>query len=128
MPRMDGTSAAGLMRESGISVPIVALTAHALDDERERILRSGYSHFVSKPVDIDKLLALVAELMGGSLEDVAESQTANAVDDGAAVCHSVGDHTESSQEQDDLNFTGDLQDESVDDFEMLELSRTHAPP
>ena len=70
MPRMDGITAARTMRAAGVDCPIVALTAHALGEQRQQFLEAGYSHVVTKPVDIDELLALVAELLGGEVRSV----------------------------------------------------------
>ena len=67
MPVMDGYTAMQLIREAGHALPIVALTAHAMKEERERALASGFSHFLPKPVDIDDLYALVAALLGGQV-------------------------------------------------------------
>jgi PAS domain S-box-containing protein len=67
MPVMDGYTAMELIREAGYTLPIVALTAHAMKEEQERALNSGFSHFLPKPVNIDNLLALVAELLGGAV-------------------------------------------------------------
>ena len=51
MPIMDGTEATRYIKESkaGESTRIVALTAHALEEEREQILATGYDDFVRKP-------------------------------------------------------------------------------
>ncbi|MGH7194990.1 MAG: ATP-binding protein, partial [Candidatus Saccharimonadales bacterium] len=63
MPVMDGYAATRLLRRLGFSRPIVALTAHALDEERTRCLEAGCSAFVSKPIDLDHLVALVGQLL-----------------------------------------------------------------
>jgi PAS domain S-box-containing protein len=68
MPVMDGYTAMKLIREAGHSIPIVALTAHAMNEERDRALSSGFSHFLTKPVDIDDLFELVATLLGGEVK------------------------------------------------------------
>ena len=73
MPRMDGTTAARKMRSDGVDCPIVALTAHALGEQRQEFLEAGYSHVVTKPVDIDELLSLVAELLGGEVQNITEA-------------------------------------------------------
>lgn len=69
MPVMDGYEAVAAMREKGLSQPIIALTANAMKGYEERILAAGFSHYMTKPVDIDALSKLLAELMGGKKVD-----------------------------------------------------------
>ena len=62
MPRMDGHEAVATLRGRGFSGPIVALTAHAMKEERTRALESGFSHFLSKPIDRLGLIDLLAQI------------------------------------------------------------------
>ena len=66
MPRMDGIEATGRIRQresrTGGRVPIVALTAHAMKGDRERCLESGMDDYISKPVDMDQLLAMLGRI------------------------------------------------------------------
>ncbi len=66
MPVMGGDEAARIIRErekrSGDHIPIIALTAHAMDEERERLLNSGFDSHVSKPVDIEYLTKAIRDL------------------------------------------------------------------
>ena len=58
MPTMDGLSATRQIRKIEIKpqrVPIVALTAHALADEREAMLMAGMDDYLAKPIDEDQL-------------------------------------------------------------------------
>ena len=71
MPVMDGYTAVDLMRKRGMVQPIVALTAHAMKGIEQRCLQAGYSHYMTKPMEINKLLSLTAELLG------AKPQTAS---------------------------------------------------
>jgi len=59
MPEMDGFTATRLLREDPRfqDLPIVAMTAHALVEERERCLQSGMNDHVTKPIDPDALFA-----------------------------------------------------------------------
>jgi CheY-like chemotaxis protein len=51
MPVMDGVQATKLIRETGYSNPIVALTANAIIGRREMFLQNGFDAFISKPID-----------------------------------------------------------------------------
>ncbi|RZA24615.1 MAG: response regulator [Proteobacteria bacterium] len=55
MPKMSGHEAIRILRSLGYSRPVIALTAHAMADEREKCLASGYTDFLSKPIDRDEL-------------------------------------------------------------------------
>ena len=61
MPEMDGYAATARLRDEGYARPVVALTARAMQGERERCLAVGRDDFSSKPVDRAALLELVAE-------------------------------------------------------------------
>jgi CheY-like chemotaxis protein len=50
MPVMDGIEATSIIREVGISVPIIALTANAVIGAKEMLLSSGMNDFLSKPI------------------------------------------------------------------------------
>ncbi|PLX64918.1 MAG: hybrid sensor histidine kinase/response regulator, partial [Vibrio alginolyticus] len=50
MPVMDGITATRLIRDKGFKTPIIALTAHALESDRDKCLDAGMDGFISKPV------------------------------------------------------------------------------
>ena len=62
MPELDGYEATKQLRSLGFKTPIVALTAHALKEERERCLSVGCTDHFTKPVDRTKLISLVNRL------------------------------------------------------------------
>lgn len=62
MPIMDGYEATALLRQKGYSAPIVALTAHAMIEERNRCLSSGFDDHISKPVDRRLLIERIYSL------------------------------------------------------------------
>jgi CheY-like chemotaxis protein len=69
MPIMDGLTATAEIRAreagSGTHIPIVALTAHAMDSDRERCLAGGMDGYVSKPLRAKDLADAFADLFDG---------------------------------------------------------------
>ena len=65
MPVMDGFTATRTLRARGVVTPIVALTANAMKGFEQEVLQAGCTAYVTKPVDIDALLAELARLLGG---------------------------------------------------------------
>ena len=52
--------------EATRGIPIIALSAHALDGERDKALAAGCDDFETKPVDLPRLLEKMQRLLGGA--------------------------------------------------------------
>ncbi len=70
MPRMGGIEAVHRIREGEAgekcrNIPIVAMTAHALTGDRERFLQSGMDDYISKPLDLHDLAAILNRFTDG---------------------------------------------------------------
>ena len=67
MPEMDGLSATRAIRDyetgGGQHIPIIAMTAHAMKEDRERCIQAGMDDYVSKPVSPEKLLQSLQTLL-----------------------------------------------------------------
>ena len=63
LPAMDGYTLAGHIRAlpNAKDLRLVALTGYGLDEDRQRALAAGFDHHLVKPVDIDRLQALIAQ-------------------------------------------------------------------
>lgn len=66
MPGMDGYETTRAIRNNGINTSIIALTASALDGERERCLQAGMNDYVSKPFEKEDLFRKIQASTGNS--------------------------------------------------------------
>jgi CheY-like chemotaxis protein len=65
LPRLDGWEAARQLKGDAVTtgIPIIAVTAYAMADERKRSLESGCDDFETKPVELPSLLEKMAKLL-----------------------------------------------------------------
>jgi PAS domain S-box-containing protein len=63
MPEMDGITATRTLRDRGLQIPILALTANAMKGFEQELFDAGFSDYLTKPIDIDRFLAKLAQLL-----------------------------------------------------------------
>jgi two-component system cell cycle response regulator DivK len=68
LPDLDGAEALRRLRadERTAGIPVLALTAQAMQGDRERFLAAGFDGYLSKPVDVDELIATVGHYCDGA--------------------------------------------------------------
>ena len=81
MPEMDGFEATRAIRQlqgDTAHVPIVAMTAHAMTGDKERCLDAGMDDYLSKPLQVDKMLEAIARLVpnGPGAENIPSAEEA----------------------------------------------------
>jgi CheY-like chemotaxis protein len=101
LPEMNGLEASAAIRQhvvaGGGHVPIIALTAHALQGDRQRCLAAGMDAYLSKPIDVEEMISTVETCAEGGNSPLTETAAALAAgqlpvfDQGAALKNSGGD-------------------------------------
>jgi two-component system, sensor histidine kinase and response regulator len=80
MPMMDGFQATAAIRQEEVStgahIPIIAMTAHAMEGDRERCLAAGMDGYISKPVHANELISMTEQMGSSRRPGAASSQKA----------------------------------------------------
>ncbi len=65
MPELDGYQALAMIRGNDAlkELPVIAVTAQAMQGDREKCLQAGATAYISKPIDMDKLLAILIQYL-----------------------------------------------------------------
>jgi len=71
LPILDGWDAAKKLKADHAtkSIPIIALTAHAMKGDRQKALNAGCDEYDTKPVDFDRLLGKIGKVTGTSINN-----------------------------------------------------------
>lgn len=64
MPVMDGLQATRLLRKANYQGAIVAITAHAMDGDRQRFIEAGCDDYIAKPIDRGQLMQTILQFVG----------------------------------------------------------------
>jgi CheY-like chemotaxis protein len=65
MPVMDGFEAAAAIRAMGLAtLPILAMTANTMEEDRRRALQAGMDGYLAKPIDVDELVGALRRVTG----------------------------------------------------------------
>jgi CheY-like chemotaxis protein len=109
MPEMDGLETTAAIRDkekgTGLHLPVVAMTAHAMKGDRERCLEAGMDNYVAKPLQVKELLAVIEGLVppsAGGEVSVPAAQCDREVLDREALLSYVGGDRELLRELTDL--------------------------
>ena len=70
MPHLDGHGATQKLRSIGFTKPIIALTAHAMREEKERCIQSGFTNYLTKPIDRNLLIETLEKYTVNSHEEI----------------------------------------------------------
>ena len=70
MPILDGHEATKKLRQLKYAQPIIALTAHAMKEEREKCFESGFTEFLTKPIQRALLIEILARYIPTSEKEV----------------------------------------------------------
>lgn len=81
MPLMNGYEVTKRIKQSGKTLPIIALTAHAMKEERMRALNFGFSGFLPKPINANELIQTILKLINDEVSDEIQERKVAIVED-----------------------------------------------
>ena len=75
LPDADGLSVLGVLEDLGIEIPVIAMTAFSDLNQAVSAFQSGVFDYLSKPFDLDQVLAVVARASAGPVATPEDTQT-----------------------------------------------------
>ncbi len=118
MPVLDGYKATARIRQleqaadNGRRTSIVALTAHALEGDKEKCLAAGMDDYMSKPFKADEMLAMITRWTNGSAVETRQRQNDPRIDD--ATDNQAASQNNTSHEPVDSRILHALRDLQID--------------
>lgn len=64
MPQMNGYELVTQMKELGMEIPKVCVTAFAISGDKEKLLMHGFERYISKPIDMDEMKSVLDPYLG----------------------------------------------------------------
>ena len=124
MPKMTGVETLQKLKEiPGFHIPVVALTANAISGMREKYIKDGFDDYLAKPIEKDKLVLVLNQILGRSITEEYDSfHFSEPVIQNIKMTNS--DEIEILEEEEEKNDTYDskyLESKGVDVSHALEL-------
>lgn len=66
MPLMNGYELVSEVKKIGILIPMICVTAFAISGDKEKLLLHGFERYISKPIDMDEMKAVLDPYLGAS--------------------------------------------------------------
>lgn len=73
MPEMDGYEAARRIREADNAVPIIAMTARTMEEEKQKCFEAGMNDHISKPIDVDALFTALSKWLAAPVRGIRQA-------------------------------------------------------
>ena len=90
MPELDGYGAARALRAAGMRVPIIALTANAMAEDRVKCLEAGCTEYLAKPISRAQLLRTLSRFLTSTSSQMSAPELPDAPEDDGAVFKPTG--------------------------------------